>query len=160
LQDLPESKKMKKYLTHKEVTDILKDNNIKNINLEDDTYVLMDESFFKPSLFNIVFGLKKYIYALGGSDCGKFAIRYISDLFKKYQNKFRANYFQKEEMPAPLIGLIKYRLNNGSMHIIIGTILFEDNMYTLAFFERTESTVKRVYLSNTEKQSIKYFHAY
>jgi hypothetical protein len=148
-----------------DITDILFKFKILNPTLEDGQYQIMSKDFFEPKLFGSIklkklLGFEKWNYALGGSDCGKFAIRYAAQLFKKYQDSERADYYQGGTMPSLLVGFVKYYSRFGFWHIVNSTIVRENGEYKLVFFERTEDGFNWVELSDLERSSIQYFHAY
>ena len=153
---------MQNILSDEDVEGILIQEGFKpsDILLEDDIYQIMSGTFFETSFLGKVFGLERWNYALGGSDCGKFSVRLAGQLFKKYQDSQRADYFQGSNMPACLIGFVKYRRLDGITHIVNATVLNTGGKYHVSYFERTETGIHWVVLSDQEKATLVYFHAY
>ena len=149
------------------VTDILKRNGIANINLEDNQYQVKPKDYYVPKVLGSsrlrnILGFKQWYYAVGGSDCGKFAVRYASKLFEKYEAKEGVDFYSynDSEMPALLVGFVKYYDEKIGWHIVNSTIIKENDEYKLVFFERSQYKFRWINLSQPERASIKYFYAF
>jgi hypothetical protein len=148
----------------KQIADFLKKqfpSSTTKIVLEDDLYEILPKKFFKLSLMQRILGVKAWEYALGGADCGKRAVRLCAYYFSKFHDKGGVKFFQEGLMPAPIVGIVKYkRERQQDWHIILATVLVEDGKMKLMFIERKKDHLWYPTLSDTEMRSIKYFHSY
>lgn len=164
--------------TQTQIIEILKSFgfNEKTVTLEDGCYQIMPQSYFEPKLLGSttlkrILGFKAWTYVLGTSDCGKFCITYQSKLQSKFRNnmsgtsninpsEYSPGHFSIDDEPALLVGFVKYRTNASNYNVVNGTIINVGGRYVPMFFQNDINGFKWIILSESEKKSLKYFHAY
>jgi hypothetical protein len=143
---------------------------------EDPNYRILPIDWFQNSGWREVIGCKEWPWMLGGSDCGKYAVRVAAAIYERFANKFcqwgssggggsdggvQTDSFA-DSCPSPLVGLCKYTRRDGVCHIVNVTLLEQDNGKLVPYyFERhPRAGLRKVYMEQAELDGIIEIKAY